>query len=140
VALSEKGLPLLTDYPDLRIPRMVRFYPTLALVTVAAWLILMVVYLRTCRATFSDRVRRTTYAGIIIGTLALHLALLVSFVTRFMRPDAASTFWRVLVGRAGLLLPDEEATVWLICALVFAGAYWLAQREFERTEMPAPTK
>ena len=98
----------------------------------------MAVYLRTCRASLSDGVRRAAFMGILAGTLALHVALVASFIAQFIRPDAVAAFWRVLVHRASLMLPGGSLAVWLSCALVFAGVYWLTQREFERIEMPAP--
>ena len=138
VELKEEGMPLLRDYPNLRSPRIVHFYPTLALVVVVASLALMIVYLRTCRASLGDWVRKAAFVGILSGTMALHVALLASFVTQFIQPDAASTFWRVLVYRASLALPGGELAVWFICALVFAGAYRVTEAEFECIEMPTP--
>ena len=136
VVFRQTGLS--QDYPDLQAPRLVRFYPTLALATVLAWLTLMMVYLRTCRASLSDGVRKVTFIGILGGALVIHLLFVVAFVTQFIRPDAVSAFWRILAYQAGLMLPGGDMAVWLICALVFAGAYWLAQRVFERIEMPTP--
>ncbi len=138
VVLKEEEIPLLRDYQELRPPGIVHFYPTLALVVVVASLALMIVYLRTCRASLGDWVRKATFVGILSGTMALHLAFLVSFMTGFIRPDAASTFWRVFVYRASLALPGGELAVWFICVLVLAGVYRLTEGEFQRIELPTP--
>ncbi len=138
VELREGGLSLLHDYAGLRAPAHVTFFPMLAVVVFVAWLALCAVYLRTFRASISEAVRKATLIALFVVTMAVHIGLLLSFITRFMRSEAASAFWRVITVKTAAALPGGELGLWALCALLFAAAYGLVQSAFERIEMPAP--
>jgi hypothetical protein len=132
------GLTLLQDYPELRAPGRVPTAP-LAWLGVAGLFFLMVgAYSRTFRATISIRGRKWVFFGILFGALAIHI---VQFATNIIvtKPYVSAGILKIGLGGLTRDLPGGELLLWGVCGAVVAACCWIAQRQFNRIEVPLPS-
>jgi hypothetical protein len=135
VAPNGEGLTLRVDYPELR-ARSGPLSPVLLTLAAVPWLLLTAALLRAYRACVGNWVRHTIHWGFLGILLVFWIGLSVSTVTRFMMPWAIRGLVEIPVMRLG----DSGggiAAVWVGCGVAVGAAYWVAQSQFRRMEIPA---
>jgi hypothetical protein len=134
VAPRGAGLTLRADYPELN-ARGGPLLPVLLTLVAVPWLLLVAGLLRAYRRGIREWVRQT----IVWGSLGLLLVVWIgsSVGTTFgaLRPWAFRAAVEIPVMRLGLTAAGT-ALVWVLCAALFAAAYAIAQRQFQRMEIP----
>ena len=136
LALRGAGLTLAADYPALTPPRQAAATPFFMAVTIAPWLLLLAIFVRTFRGTSSIRVIRWVYWAFLLILLAVLIGQVIVTVAGLYRPDAAYG----LLAICSLWLGSEpllHAIAWLSTLVLIALCYALAEREFRRAELPA---
>ena len=136
VALKEGGWTLSADYPVLTPPPEVAGSPFFMAATLAPWLLLLALFVRTFRATSSIRFIRWVYWAFLLLLLAALAGQVIAAIARLYSPDAA---WGLLA--IWLLRLESEpllvAAAWLASLAVIALSYALAESGFRRAELPA---
>jgi hypothetical protein len=135
---SPEGLTLLADYPELNAGGEGPIFPVAMLLTGLLYLALGAAYFRAYRASVSEGMRKGAFFGLLGAALALHLAPFVAFMTGFVEDWVVLGVAEAGIHRLAALLPGHDFAIWLLCAVIFAAGYRLAQGAFERIEVPLP--
>jgi hypothetical protein len=138
IALRDKGLTLLQDYPELQSQKPAIAHAVYPVFVVALLFLLVALYLQAFRAGITDTARKWIYYGLLSLCLALHLAQAAAMISRFARPTAASALLKILNRQLAEALPGGNATVWGFSLLLCAALYWFVQSRFERIEITGP--
>jgi hypothetical protein len=93
-------------------------------------------YLRTFRVGRLDRVRKFAFAGTLTILLVLHTAQFIFVAARLTSLWVWDAFWRIGTRSLAAALPGGAPMLWILAALVIMIAYRLAERQFERAELP----
>jgi hypothetical protein len=134
-----QGLTLRADYPDLEV-RGGPLFPVLIMLTAVPWLLFAAALLRAYRACIKEWVRQTISWGVLGVLLLFWIGLSVASMFGLME------FWSI---RALIQIPvmslGESAigtlAAWAVSGLLLAAAYWVAQSQFLRMEIPTtPSK
>ena len=132
------GLTLLEDYPELHSGGEGPVFPVVLTLTGLLFLALGAIYFRAFRASVSDGARKGAFFAVLGLALVIHIAPFVAFISGFVED------W-VLLGQAeagilwlGRTVPGGDFGVGILCGLIFAAGYRLAQGAFERIEAPLP--
>lgn len=127
--------PLLEDFPDLRAPASGPETPIYMVFVLVPWFLLTALFFRALRATHSLKyVRRIYWVGLALPMLAM-LAQVFLSVFRILSPDAGRAFLTVAIRSLGAT-PTLWVATWAICLVAIGLSYWLALRQFERSEIP----
>ncbi len=127
-------LSLRAERPALT-PRSGPVFPVVMALTLAPWLLLVAILLRTFRAGLGDRVRRAAFVGIVVVFMATMLAIFGAMVANVARPWLIRALiqipaWGLRGSAIGI------AAAWAICALLTFAAYRVAEVQFLRMEIP----
>ena len=136
VGLREGGFTPLADYPDLESPPAGPEAPIYLVLVLVPALLLIAVFVRSFRASHSNRYIRGIYwvtLGVLLGAL---IGQVVLSLFGIFNPEAGRGFLAVFVHRLGST-PLTSMTTWLISLGAILGSYWLALRQFEQAEIPA---
>lgn len=130
-----QGFPLLADYPDLVPPAKGPETPVYMVLVLVPWLLLTAFFLRSFKATHSNRYIRGIYwAGLAIPMLAL-LGQVILAAFAVFSPEVGRSFLAITIRSLGTT-PQAFAAAWAICLGAIGAAYWLALRQFEKAEIP----
>jgi hypothetical protein len=136
VGLKNRGFTLLSDYPDLEAPSAGPETPIYMVLVLVPWLLLVALFVRSFRATHSNKYVRGIYwvgLGVLMGAM---LGQIILSVLGLYSPAAGRGFLAVLVQSLGST-PLTPALTWLISLGAILGSYWIALAQFERAEIPA---
>jgi hypothetical protein len=138
VGWREAGAPFRERYRRLE-PRIhVPVFPVVFMILGLFFLLFTSLYIRSFRATVSDRQRLFVYFGVLAFALTVHVApivfLIVGITKDWVLAGAVKIFTRWVIET----LPAGGPVVWVVCLLVLLGGYWVAQGRFERIEVPVP--
>lgn len=135
VAPRGEGLTLRRDHPDLAPRDPGPMFPVLVTSVLVPWLLLSALLFRTYREGVSDRVRYVVVfapaAFVLIASVGLAVLMIMDVSGPWVIQAAYELPLRAMAGSAAVPL------VWILCAALSAGAYAVAQREFQRMEIPA---
>ncbi len=107
---------------------------------IVPFFLLLALFLRTFRATVSDRRRRAFYWSFLAALLIVMIGGFTFQVAGWFNQRVGWAILESLAFRWGQS-PTAMVLTWLLCCLGMVAAYWLAQRAFQRIELPAtPTK
>ena len=134
VAAGGAGLTLARDYPDLKPRRIGPEFPLLILASTALWLFLLAIYMRTFRASVSDRVRKGVYIGILVVTLAVHIGQFILVMTDQVELSVMAGFMQILIRALTEAVPGGAVTIWIASSLLFLASYLAVESGFKRME------
>ena len=138
--LKEGGLTLEEDYPGFRRPAGQRHFVFLMAFVLVPWFLLLALFLRTFRASLSDRTRQVTFWSLLGLALLLMLGQVVMAVTGLARPDVLRGTMEVVLREANSSTSGSLALAGACLALTIA-SYLLAQRQLVKAEIPmTPTR
>jgi len=128
------GLTLTRDFPGLRRASLGPVFPVIMLFLHALWLIPLAIACRPLRAGIPEKVRKWTFASMLILLMALHFAEYILVIVH--RINIVPWQGSVLIGIRHLAaaLPGGTVTVWVVCGVLIAALYALAVRALGRTE------
>ncbi len=139
-AVLEDPARLLADHPEWK-PR--GNIPLIAVLTAAIGIVYSLmasIYFRSWRATVSDTGRKAWFfvlAVIAVASTAIQVLLMIA---RWIRPDPAAAFVKILMLKTVQAVPGGALTAWVFCLLVLLVAYRLVRRRFDRVEaLPGQT-
>jgi hypothetical protein len=127
-------LKLRSAYPHLRAQERGPVFPTIALAACGLWLLVLSVYLRTLRAGVSERTKRRIPWIIMAVLLGVHLLQFALAMADVGEPWIIAGFLEIVIARAAEALPGGSLLIWVVCGLLLAAIYRLAERQFERVE------
>jgi hypothetical protein len=140
LGLRPGGLTLEQDFPNLGRPVGQRQFLFLMAFVLVPWFLLLAVFLRTFRASLSDRTRQVAFWGLLGLSLLLMLGQVVLAVTGYARPDVLRGTIEVTLRQATDSPLTALATA-ATCLLLMAASYLLAQWQLMKAEIPmTPTK
>ena len=140
VGLKPGGPTLEQDYPNLGRSKGQRQFLFLMAFVLVPWFLFLAIFLRTFRASLSDRIRQVTFWGLLGLPLLLMLGQVAMAVTGIVRPDVLRGTMEVMLRHAN----DSTLTALILasaCLLLTSVSYLLAQRQLVEAEIPmTPTK
>jgi hypothetical protein len=140
LGLKPGGLTLEQDYPDLGRPEGQHQFLFLMAFVIVPWFLLLAIFLRTFRASLSDRTRQVTFWSLLGLALLLMLGQVSMAVTGLARPDVLRGTIEVTLRQAADSPLSALATA-ATCLLLMGASYWLAQRQLMKAEIPmTPTR
>ena len=135
VGLEEGGLNLAVDYGPLEPSAGGPEFPFILLLVAPPWLLLLAIFLRTFRAGLGDRTRQAVFWIVAAGLVVSMLGIAALMISGLFSPRIARGFFEVMLRQVGAS-PIRTITVWAASLLATAAAYFVAQRQFLRAELP----
>jgi hypothetical protein len=134
-SLKEGGLTLQKDYPELERRGGGPFFPIFFLLMGWVWMAMVGIYMRTFRAGIQERTRIAVFISLMAVSFLLHFLPFAGAISKIINLNALIGFSRVLIRESADALPGGDASIWIICFLLFWAAYRLAQGQFCRAEI-----
>jgi hypothetical protein len=134
-----ESLTMETDFHGLR-PRSGPVSALLLLLVIAPYMALVAVLFRAHRSSIREWVRQSIVWGALGCAMLVFFALMAAVITHRSEPWVLRALIEIPAFALGRTAAGTVAT-WLAAALTAAGAYRLAERQFERMEIPVrPSK
>jgi hypothetical protein len=134
------ALTIQADHPEYRRSGAGGMFPFAFLLAVAPFLLLALVYFRAFRPGAGSARPRWTMFAILATTFGLHVLANLGGIAKWFNIWSATAFVEILMRHAVDALPGGIPAAWLLCGVVIAAAYMLAERGFERVEIPLPAR
>lgn len=134
VSAVAAGLTLRRDHPDLKPRFAAPEFPLLIVVSSGLWLLLLVIYLRTLRASISDATRKVVYVGILVLILGAHISQFILAMAGHVKLWVMAGFMQVMIRALAESLPGGSVTIWIASLAAFTVAYLAAESRFGRME------
>jgi hypothetical protein len=134
------ALTIQTEHPEFRRSGAGGMFPFAFLLAVAPFLLLALVYFRAFRPGAGSARPRWTMFTILAATFGLHVLVNLGGIAKWFNIWSATAFVEILMRHAVDALPGGVPTAWLLCGIVVAAVYKLAERGFERIEIPLPAR
>jgi hypothetical protein len=134
--LSQGELTLRRDYGSRGDRMPLPLFPVVFPAVILLWALAASLYYQTFRAGVSSGLRKTVFFVIAGFLLLLHLGPFPVFATNITEPWKIGAGLEIGLRETVAALPGGPLLIWLLGALVLAGAYRLAEWRFEKTEIP----
>jgi len=125
---------LLADFPGLNPRGESGLIPALLAVTGIVYVLMASIYMGAWRARVPDSRRKAAYLALAAAAIAATAGQVVLMIAGWLRPHVGAAFLRILIFRFVRALPGGAATLWVLCAFVLLGAYWLFLGRLRRVE------
>lgn len=132
---AESSIP--EDYPEWRPVSRGPVFPVAILAVSLSWFLLLSLFMRTVRAGTSERARTAALWGLALIPLAMYILAVALTIAKILQPCVVPILVEMLTRYLGKAVPGGAPTVWVICGVLFAGAFWLAEKQFEQIEVPS---
>jgi hypothetical protein len=72
----------------------------------------------------------------LVGTMTIYLTFVLGAIFDLWEPAPVTGFWKILARNLTEAFPGGIVVLWLVCFLLLAVAYRVAENQFERVEAP----
>ena len=132
---GEDGIALSAAYPDLRARRGAPWFAISLGLSTMITLLLLPAYFRGFRAGLSEVRRNTAFAVILVALISLHLGVYALLMAGIIQDYVLAAGVEILARQGEEAIPGGRFLFMLVVVLATAGAWSLAVRSFEKTEL-----
>ncbi|MBC8366757.1 hypothetical protein H8E52_05035, partial [bacterium] len=135
--LKGSTLTVFEDYPELKLRPEWGTFPYIFTLTGLWFFLALWIYFRFFMAEVGEGRRKGAFVSILVIMLLMHMIPFFTFMFDWIDDDTFVAMQQILIRDVATAFPGSILLVWLVGGLLFAGAYRLCERQFQKVELPS---